>query len=63
MIEKECLEENKNLTGIAYVSFQTEHMKNILLAENTHNLRERLHTYLNGGKTPDYTHIDLTWND
>lgn len=62
-VEEEYQHTNKAFCGIAYVSYDTEEMKDKVLQDNTHTWSERLCAFFNRGKSSSLTHEDLSWHD
>ncbi len=61
-IMKDYEDKNKRFSGIAFVSFDTEDMKNLVLQHNVHSSFERFCSFLNSGKTPNIdAESDLSW--
>ncbi|CAK64341.1 unnamed protein product (macronuclear) [Paramecium tetraurelia] len=61
--EKEYEKENKKFAGIAFISFEDENMKNLVLQENQHTQLERMKSYWNKGKLEGLSENDLSWHD
>ena len=63
-IKKKCKEierEPKYFSGIAFISFEEEEMKNIIIEDNQHSFHERIHSFFNGGKMRNFKTEDLVW--
>lgn len=55
--------DGTKFSGIAFVSFLTENMKDEVLKNNEHTLSERLIAYMNRGRSDALTYNDLSWLD
>ena len=55
--------DGTKFSGIAFVSFLTENMKDEVLKNNEHTFSERLAAYMNRGRSDALTYNDLSWLD
>lgn len=62
-VEEKIQHDGKKFSGIAFVSFQTEDMKDRVLEDNQHTVQERIEAYLNKGRHAALSPSDLSWLD
>jgi hypothetical protein len=51
------------MSGMAFISFFNEDMKNLVLELNKHTSWERIQGYFNNGKIKNLKADDLSWYD
>ncbi|CAD8055184.1 unnamed protein product [Paramecium primaurelia] len=61
-IEEEYETHNTNFSGIAFISFDDESMKQLVLQDNPHTQWERMRSHINRGKLKSLTNNDLQWH-
>ncbi|CAD8115777.1 unnamed protein product [Paramecium sonneborni] len=62
-VEHELFVNRDKFAGIAFISFQTEEMKQIVLQHNSHTSWERMKAFFNQGKTADVKGKGLILNE
>jgi hypothetical protein len=60
-LEERYRKSGSTFAGIAFVSFQSEDMKEHVLRDNKHTWMERILTLFNRGQTPGVKEHDLQW--
>ncbi|CAD8205212.1 unnamed protein product [Paramecium pentaurelia] len=60
-LQEEYFWTNRQFSGIAFVSFESEKMKDLVLSQNTHTLLDKVKTFLYSGKTPGLDEMELQW--
>ncbi|CAD8188436.1 unnamed protein product [Paramecium octaurelia] len=60
-LQDEYFWTNRQFSGIAFVSFESEKMKDLVLSQNTHTLFDKVKTFLYSGKTPGLDEMELQW--
>jgi hypothetical protein len=60
-LEEEYLKTGCTFAGVAFISFQSEDMKEHVLSHNSHTVTERILSWLYKGRTPNLVEEDLQW--
>ncbi|CAD8069040.1 unnamed protein product [Paramecium sonneborni] len=61
MIEEDYETHNTNFSGMAFVSFDDESMKQLVLQDNPHTQWERMRSHINRGQLRSLSNQDLQW--